>query len=179
MGSIALGSTDRLRPAQSPDDTADWSVAVGERFVAAVAALDYKAIFGALTSDVRFRYLIPPGPGETVGAAEVAAKYFDWFGDADVLDVESVVVRPIDDRLSVRYRFVLRKGERWEVVEQQTFMDLDERGRIAASSPFSTTEFNECNMVEFLWNHCRNTPSPGISLTFSGSWTPKTPVRVD
>jgi hypothetical protein len=45
---------------------------------------------------------------------------------------ESVLVRPIADRVSVRYRFVLRRGARLEVIEQQIFMDLDEQGRIKA-----------------------------------------------
>jgi TusA-related sulfurtransferase len=132
MGTIALDSTERHRIAHGSGDGTDDPVRVGERFVEGLAARDYKAVFGAFTSDVRFRYLIPPGPGEAIGAADVAARYFDWFWDADVLDVESVLVRAIGDRLSVRYRFVVHDTGQKEVVEQQTFMDLDEHGRIKA-----------------------------------------------
>ena len=105
---------------------------VASLFVEALAARDYKAIFGALARDVRFRFLIPPGPGEVAGAADVAAKYFDWFGEADVLEVEAVLVDPLPDRLSARYRFLLHEQERWKVVEQQSYLDVDEQGRIAA-----------------------------------------------
>jgi len=131
MGTLALDPTESHRIVHALDGAVD-AVTVGERFAQGLAARDYKMVFGAFTTDVRFRYLIPPGPGEAIGAADVAAKYFDWFWDADVLDVESVLVRPIADRVSVRYRFVLRRGARLEVIEQQIFMDLDEQGRIKA-----------------------------------------------
>jgi TusA-related sulfurtransferase len=106
--------------------------AAAKRMVEAIAARDYKGIFGAFAPDARFRYLIPPGPGEVVGAAEVAAKYFQWFGDADVIRVESVLVQPLADRISVRYRFRLHDQERWEVIEQQTYLDMDGELRITA-----------------------------------------------
>jgi TusA-related sulfurtransferase len=107
-------------------------IPVADLFVEALAARNYKAIFGALARDVRFRFLIPPGPGEVGGAADVAAKYFDWFGEADEIEVEAVLVDPLPDRLSARYRFLLHEQQGWKVVEQQTYMDLDEQGRITA-----------------------------------------------
>jgi TusA-related sulfurtransferase len=107
-------------------------VPVARLFVEALAARDYKWIFGAMARDVRFRYLVPSGPGEATGAADVAAKYFGWFGDADVLEAESILVDPLPDRLSARYRFLLHGQEGWEVIEQQSYLDVDEQGRIVA-----------------------------------------------
>ena len=107
-------------------------VPVARLFVEALAARDYKWIFGAMARDVRFRFLVPSGPGEATGAADVAAKYFDWFGGADVLEVEAILVGPLPDRLSARYRFLLHEQEGWEVVEQQSYLDVDEQGRIVA-----------------------------------------------
>jgi TusA-related sulfurtransferase len=107
-------------------------VPVARLFVEALAARDYKWIFGAMARDVRFRFLVPSGPGEATGAADVAAKYFEWFGDADVLEVDAILVSPLPDRLSLRYRFLLREQEGWEVVEQQSYLDVDEQGRIVA-----------------------------------------------
>ena len=101
------------------------------RLVAAVAARDVYAITETLAVDVRFRYLIPPGAGEVAGAAEVAAKFLDWFGDADVLDVVASRVEPVADRVSASYRFLIGTGHS-EVIEQQLYLDLDEDGRIAA-----------------------------------------------
>jgi TusA-related sulfurtransferase len=98
--------------------------------VRAIVARDYVGMFAAVASDARFRYLVPSGPGEIGGAAEVAAKFLGWFGDADVLQVQSILVEPLADRISARYRFLLHEQEGWEVIEQQMFLDLDEEPRI-------------------------------------------------
>jgi TusA-related sulfurtransferase len=111
---------------------ADETRAEVKRFVGAIAARDLDGIMAALAADVRFRYLTPKGRAEMSGAAEVAAKFLQWFGDADVLQVQSVRVEPLADRLSVRYRFLLHESEGWAVVEQQMYLDVDEGGRIAA-----------------------------------------------
>jgi hypothetical protein len=103
-----------------------------ERLVAAIAARDYTRLFGALARDARLRYLIPSGPGNVAGAADVAAKYFEWFGDVVVLEVQEVLVQQVSDRTSARYRFLLREGPDWEQVEQQAYVDLDAEGRVAA-----------------------------------------------
>ena len=42
------------------------------------------------------------------------------------------MVEPLPDRLSARYRFRVHGEDGWEVVEQQTFLDVDEDGRITA-----------------------------------------------
>ena len=110
----------------------DLGSTAADRLVEAIAARDYKAIYKELTADVRFRYLVPKGPGQLAGAADVTAKYLGWFGDADPLEVLRVGVEPIGDRTSVRYRFLVRRYGEWEVIEQQIFVDEDEQGRIAA-----------------------------------------------
>jgi TusA-related sulfurtransferase len=131
MGGKTAVSTDPRLKAERVGHQEESSVAA-KRFVEAIAARDYKGLFGAMAPDVRFRYLIPPGPGEVVGAADVAAKYFDWFGDADALEVQSVQVGPLADRTSARYRFLLHEQDGWKEVEQQTYVDVDAEGRITA-----------------------------------------------
>jgi TusA-related sulfurtransferase len=102
------------------------------QLVEAVAARDVGGIAGTLAPDVRFRYLIPPGPGEVVGAENAAAKYFDWFGDAAALEVLDVLVKPVSDRTSATYRFLVHGEGGWEVIEQQTFLDVDTEGQITS-----------------------------------------------
>jgi TusA-related sulfurtransferase len=131
MADTAVGRVVPSRPARNADFR-DQACATADEFVKSIAARDYKGIFGAFAPDARFRFLIPPGPGQLVGAAEVAAKYFTWFGDADPITVESVLVEPLAGRISVRYRFRLRKHGRWEVIEQQTYLDMDSELRITA-----------------------------------------------
>jgi TusA-related sulfurtransferase len=123
----------RPRPARHADHTSRTRAAA-KRFVDAVAATDLHGMVAALAPDVRLRYLIPPGPGEIVGAAAVAAKYLQWFGAADAIRAQSVLVEPLAERISVRYRFLLhREGhEGWEVIEQQAYLDIDDGLRITA-----------------------------------------------
>jgi TusA-related sulfurtransferase len=132
MGTESATITDAPPRLAGPVAHLDERRAAAKRLVEAIAARDYKGIFGAFAPDVRFRYLIPPGSGEVVGAAEVAARYFQWFGDADLIRVESVLVEPLADRISVRYRFQLHEQERSEVIEQQTYLDMDGELRITA-----------------------------------------------
>jgi TusA-related sulfurtransferase len=85
-----------------------------------------------LAPAARFRHLIPRGPREIWGAEETVDVFLGWFGDARELEVQSLLVEPIADRTSMRYRVRLRGASGWEVIEQQQFLDMDEAGRIAA-----------------------------------------------
>ena len=123
-----------------------------ERLVGAIAARDYARLFGGLAPDARLRYMIPAGPGQVAGAADVAAKYFEWFGDVVALEVQEILVQRICDRTSARYRLLVREGGDWEMVEQQTYLDVDADGRIAA--------------IDLLCSGFRPTDAPGgASLT--------------
>jgi TusA-related sulfurtransferase len=133
----------------SVDTTEATGTAQATRFVESLAARDYRDIFEALAPDVRFRFLVPRGPDHLTGAAEVAAKYLGWFGDADSLEVLDVSVQPLPGRISARYRFRVHRDD-WEVIEQQSYLDLDEDGRIAGidllCSGFRTLEDREAAM---------------------------------
>jgi TusA-related sulfurtransferase len=133
------------RPAVHDGRTNEASAAA-KLLVEAVAARDHDGIVAALAPDARFRYLIPPGPGQVVGAAEVAAKFLQWLGDADVLEVQSVRVESLCDRMSARYRFLLHEQEGWEVIEQHMYLDVDEEVRVAA--------------IDLLCSGFRPTPGP-------------------
>ena len=117
-------------PLVAPVDDQDPARKAAESLIDAIAARDYAGLFGVLARDSRLRYLIPSGHGHVAGAADVAAKYFEWFGDAVELDVREVLVERVSDRTSARYRFLLRSGDDWEVVEQQAYLDVDADGFI-------------------------------------------------
>jgi TusA-related sulfurtransferase len=113
-------------------DGGDPAHDAAERLVAAIAARDYARLFDTLSRDARMRYLIPSGPGQVLGAADVAAKYFDWFGDADAIDIREILVERVADRTSARFRCLVHERGAWELVEQQAYLDVDEAGRIGA-----------------------------------------------
>lgn len=101
------------------------------RFVEAVMSGDRDAVIARLAPDVRFRHLVPKGPREVWGASDTADVLLGWFGDAHELEIQHLLVEPIADRTSVRYRIRLSQDAGWEVIEQQQYVDLDEAGRIA------------------------------------------------
>lgn len=103
-----------------------------ERLVAAIAARDYTGILGTFHRDARLRYLIPAGPGQVAGPADVAATFIDWFGGSDAIHVQDVRVDQIGDRTSMRYRLLVHEDDDWAVVEQQAFADIDPAGLIVA-----------------------------------------------
>jgi TusA-related sulfurtransferase len=110
----------------------DGSLAVARRLVEAVMSKDRDAVVATLAPEVRFRHLVPRGPKEVWGAAQSADVFLGWFGDAHELEIQSLLVEPIADRTSVRYRVRLREAGGWDVIEQQQFLDMDEEGRIAS-----------------------------------------------
>ncbi len=130
MTTQAAGSPT-IRPIGDPD-VRDSARNAADRLVGAIAARDYARLFGVLARDARLRYLIPSGPGLVAGAADVAAKFFEWFGDVVELDMQEALIERISDRTSVRYRFLLREGRHPEVVEQQAYLDVDPEGQITA-----------------------------------------------
>jgi TusA-related sulfurtransferase len=103
-----------------------------KRLAKAIAARDQVEISSAIARDARFRYLIPPGPGQAQGTADIAAKFLEWFGDAAVIRIESILAEPLADRTSLGYRFLLHEQDGWKEVEQRLYLDVDENGLISA-----------------------------------------------
>ncbi len=128
MASQAGGQATIAPAAPSGGDPAR---AAARQFVAAVAARDFRGMFDLLARDAALRYLIPSGPGAVTGAAEVVARYTDWFGDADAVEVRGVLIERMADRTSTRYQFRTHADGAWELVEQQAYLDVDPDGRIA------------------------------------------------
>jgi TusA-related sulfurtransferase len=131
MAGLRSNVEARFEPNERPG-TGDGRLAMVRRLVEAVMSNDRNAVVASLAPAVRFRHLVPRGPREVWGAAETADAFLGWFGDAHELEIQSLLVEPVADRTSVRYRVRLRRAGGWEVIEQQQFLDMDEAGRIAA-----------------------------------------------
>lgn len=117
------------RRADGIDD--DPATRAAGRLVDALVARSYRRIYSVLAPDVRFRYLVPRGPAELDGAADTAAKFHAWFGDAHAIEREAVEADRVADRTSLRYRLRVRKPDGWTVIEQQAYLDVDANGRLA------------------------------------------------
>jgi hypothetical protein len=98
--------------------------------VRAVAARDLDGMVGPWLPDARFRYLIPPGPGGH-GRGGVAAKYLS--GSAMQMRSRSGHSRPpVSDPDICAVPIPSARAGGWEVVERQTFLDVDAEGQITS-----------------------------------------------
>lgn len=119
------------RPAATTREAdADDSVAAGRALAAALAGRDFRGLAELLAGDAAFRYLVPRGPGELHGPADIVARFTAWYGDADPLEVREALVDRLADRTSVRLRLLAGKPDGPRLISQQMFLDTDRDGRI-------------------------------------------------
>jgi hypothetical protein len=132
---------------RSPAPVADCDVrwpAAG-RFLDALVRRDFVALAGCLQPDVRLRALVPHGPFEENGPADVVERFRRWFGGDDAFEVVDASIGQVGPRLSLRWRVRMRVTDEpavTRVVEQHAFAVAGER--VASldllCSGFQTTE---------------------------------------
>src|SRR5262245_40780119 len=83
-----------------------WSV--GGVFLEALATRDYDQMASALSEDVRFRAMLPPGPMDWNGADVVAGVFGSWFGDAEEFELVDATVGEVGGRLHLAWRMRVR-----------------------------------------------------------------------
>ena len=106
--------------------------ALADMLVESLAEQDFDRLASTLSTNVRMRALIPPGPVELTGAEQAAARFASWFGGANELELVHSGSEEVGDRLHVFYRLrVKRPGDPWKIVEQHLFCALD-KGRVTA-----------------------------------------------
>jgi hypothetical protein len=109
---------------RNTDTPARWSV--GGIFLEAFANRDYVRMAAALATDVRLRAMLPPGPMDWRGPAEVAGVFRSWFGGADDFELVDATVGEVGGRLHLSWRVRLQPapfdmGQGWHVIEQQVY----------------------------------------------------------
>jgi hypothetical protein len=106
--------------------------ALADMLVESLAEQDFDRLASTLSTNVRMRALIPPGPVELTGAEQAAARFASWFGRTNELELIRSGSEDVGDRLHVFYRLrVKRPGDPWKIVEQHLFCAL-ENGDVAA-----------------------------------------------
>jgi len=97
--------------------------ALGARFLAGICSQDWEQVASCFTPDVRFRALIPTGLKEGEGVASAVGYLRQWLGDANPLLLLDSDVRPMQDRLGIRYRLRAHEDQ-WYIGEQQVYCDV-------------------------------------------------------
>lgn len=102
------------------------TIALGERFIAALVAQDFDRLETLFGPQVRFRALLPRMcEGKTAGEATDWLRR--WFGDADELQVLQSTAAPVFDRLYLSYRLRVHDViNGWRVIEQHAYGDVQD-----------------------------------------------------
>lgn len=127
-----LGSCASERIVTMRDKLVDEkTVALGQSFLEALAAQDFKRLEALFASQVRFRALLPPRTCEEATAEAATGWLRRWFGGADTLQVLQATADSVFDRLHLYYRLRTHDAANgWRVIEQQAYGDVQD-GRIA------------------------------------------------
>lgn len=121
--------------------------AVGESYVEALTARDFKALEQLFLPGVHFQGLVPSGLRNGATASEAVGWLQRWFGDKDTIDILQSGIEMVQDVLSLHYR--LRVHDRysgWQVIEQNAYAVLQD-GKIVVMrlvcSGFQTIRIND------------------------------------
>jgi hypothetical protein len=119
---------------QLPDEantppTMKWSV--GGLLLEALAERNFARMSECFDPAATMRALLPNGPAEYQGAAQIAENFRSWFGNAEAFEVLDGTVGEVGNRLHLAWRLRLRPAPwgdgDWHVIEQQAYLRAGER----------------------------------------------------
>jgi hypothetical protein len=100
-------------------------LAVGEEFLAALAARDFARLEALLTPEVRLRALTPSHVWGSFGAA-ARATMREWWGKYDRLDFLWTRAELVSTKLHLSYRYLEWSGDRVTLCEQQVYCVVED-----------------------------------------------------
>ena len=99
---------------------------VSASFLDALGRRDFEQLSGYFKPTPRARLLTPSALAMPSSAAGVGAKFRQWFGEADVFEVEQAEASAVGGCVSLRYRLHLREHGEWYTCEQQVYCRLQD-----------------------------------------------------
>jgi len=102
----------------APTGTAT-ALALAGRLVDALSTRSFDVLASCLAPDVQLRALVPPGPFELTGAAEVTERFRRWFGDEEEFALVDASLGDVGPRTYARWRIRVAGSH---VVEQHVFL---------------------------------------------------------
>jgi hypothetical protein len=84
--------------------------AIAAEVAALVAARDPERLAAVITETARLRALLPGGPIEAHGRADVVARFHGFFAGFDTVRLVSAAGEPVGDRLLIHYRLHVTRG---------------------------------------------------------------------
>ena len=107
------------------------SLDLGQRFVDAIVAHDWREVAACFAPGAEFRAVVPNERRpfrELAGGDAAAAQIQRWFGDADVTELLESGVEVIADQVRIRYRIHEHEPDGWYLVEQTAYATPGEGG---------------------------------------------------
>jgi hypothetical protein len=109
--------------------TMKWSV--GGLLLEALAERNFAHMSECFGPAATMRALLPNGPAEFQGAAQIAENFQSWFGNAEAFEVLDGTVGEVGNRLHLAWRLRLRPtpwgDDDWHIIEQQAYLRAGER----------------------------------------------------
>ena len=109
--------------------TMKWSV--GGLLLEALAERNFAHMSECFDPAATMRALLPNGPAEFQGAAQIAENFQSWFGNAEAFEVLDGTVGEVGNRLHLAWRLRLRPtpwgDDDWHIIEQQAYLRAGER----------------------------------------------------
>ena len=123
--------TDSRQPPSEVSETTATKWSVGGLFLEALAQRDFAHMSECFDPAATMRALLPNGPAEFQGAAQIAENFQCWFGNAEAFEVLDGTVGEVGNRLHLAWRLRLRPtpwgDDDWHIIEQQAYVQADER----------------------------------------------------
>lgn len=114
--------------------TAAPAPAFARSLLEGLATQDFGQLGDAFAAGAQLRALLPSGLREWAGAEVIAGRFARWFGETEEFQIVDAAVGDVGGRLHLHWRLRLRAerlGAGWFTVEQQSYADTGEDGRIA------------------------------------------------
>jgi hypothetical protein len=110
-------------------------LALGRTFVESIVNRDWDRLAQCFEPEATFKAVTPNQNAfrDRVGRDAAARQLQAWFGDADVTELVSCAVEPMENRVHVGYRIHEHEPDGWYLVEQHAFFTPGATG-IAAMS---------------------------------------------
>jgi hypothetical protein len=124
-----MAESRRLPVAVDTPPTMRWSL--GGLLLEALAERNFDHLSECFDPGATMRALLPSGPADIEGAAQIAESFRRWFGNAEAFEVLDGTVGEIGDRLHLAWRLRLRPtpwgDDNWHIIEQQAYLRAGER----------------------------------------------------
>lgn len=103
----------------------------GGQLLEALAARDFDHLPDCFEADANMRAMLPSGPTEFRGAAQIVENLRIWFGGAHEFEVLDGAVSDVGGRPHVTWRLRMHPtpwgDDAWHVIEQQAYLQAGER----------------------------------------------------